>query len=237
VTSLAVPLDPREIDCVFLDVDGTIVHEDAHVLVSVCWQIARSGGETYTAAEIGAKWSEGWFGLCEISNEEEYAPCRELLPRSLQATLDHFGIEFEMEPWIRAVIEYSRRSPVTHDAWAFLDEVGIPVCLLTNRDSGPLRETLERGRIQAAGVITSEDVRAYKPHPAMFRAALETMGASPERVVHIGDSHHADVCGAARVGLQTVWLNRANEPAPIAEGIRADRVVRSLLELLPPSVA
>lgn len=227
-------MDPKEIDCVFLDVDGTVVHEDAHVLAAVCREVARASGEDFPADEIGAKWAEEWFRLCNVSNEEEYAPCRVLLPRSLRATLDHFGIEFETEPWIEAVREYSRRSPPTHDAKIFLERIGIPVCLLSNRDTQPLSETLARAGLHASFVVTSEDVRAYKPHPAMFRRALELVEVSPARAVHVGDSHHADVCGAARVGLHTVWLNRDGSQELANRDIRPDCVVRSLVELIEP---
>ncbi|MBD3177757.1 MAG: HAD-IA family hydrolase [Armatimonadia bacterium] len=233
MTRLGLPLDPAEVDYVFLDVDGTIVHEDIHVLRTVCAHMARASGGGASADELGDKWAEKWFGLCDIANEADYAPCRDLLPRSLRATAEHFAMDYEIDDWIEAVVEYSRRSPLLHDARVFLERVSIPVCLLSNRDTEPLHQTLERAGVESSLIVTSEDARAYKPHPGMFRRALDLTDASPERVVHIGDSHHADVCGAARLGINTVWLNREGRDEPTEEGIRADRVVASLLELVP----
>jgi len=72
-------------------------------------------------------------------------------------------------------------------------------------------------------VITSESVRAYKPRPQVFQAALKALRASPAEVVHVGDSLNEDVAGASRVGMRTIWVNRAAvhrtgaDPKPDAE--------------------
>jgi 2-haloacid dehalogenase/putative hydrolase of the HAD superfamily len=66
-----------------------------------------------------------------------------------------------------------------------------------------------RHGIQVAGLVTSEEVRSYKPDPRIFQAALKLTGWRREHVLHVGDSLHSDVGGARRVGLRTGWVNRA----------------------------
>lgn len=56
-----------------------------------------------------------------------------------------------------------------------------------------------------------------KPDPSIFLAACERLGASPEQVLHVGDDIEMDVVGAARAGLRTCWLNRANLEWPHAD--------------------
>ncbi|NRD75739.1 HAD-IA family hydrolase [Shewanella sp. VB17] len=48
-----------------------------------------------------------------------------------------------------------------------------------------------------------------KPAPDMFNIAINRLGISAHRLLHVGDSHCADVMGARLAGCQSVWLNPA----------------------------
>ena len=54
----------------------------------------------------------------------------------------------------------------------------------------------------------SARVGFQKPHEGIFRHALESLDAVPERSMHIGDSYNADVRGARRVGISPVLISR-----------------------------
>jgi HAD superfamily hydrolase (TIGR01662 family) len=58
--------------------------------------------------------------------------------------------------------------------------------------------------------VISEVEGFSKPHPHMYRRALELAGASPEQVLHVGDKLREDVEGAASVGIRAVLVDRAN---------------------------
>jgi FMN phosphatase YigB (HAD superfamily) len=57
-------------------------------------------------------------------------------------------------------------------------------------------------------VVSSEEVRAYKPDGAIFTRALELLGVTADRAMHIGDSLHSDIAGAANAGLTATWIRR-----------------------------
>ncbi|MER5478701.1 HAD family hydrolase [Streptomyces sp. NPDC002734] len=60
------------------------------------------------------------------------------------------------------------------------------------------------------GWVVSEAVGCAKPDPAIFRAAAEAVGASVRSAPGawvIGDSAHADIAGAAALGLSSVWVS------------------------------
>jgi len=62
-----------------------------------------------------------------------------------------------------------------------------------------------------AAVITAEDVGAYKPADAHFRAfdaQLRSWGVERDRVVHVAQSLFHDHVPARREGLRSVWINR-----------------------------
>jgi putative hydrolase of the HAD superfamily len=49
-----------------------------------------------------------------------------------------------------------------------------------------------------------------KPHPSIFRAALDALGASPERAAMVGDSLEDDIEGARALGMRAFLLDREN---------------------------
>jgi len=57
-------------------------------------------------------------------------------------------------------------------------------------------------------VVTSYEVHAEKPDPAIFRAALERAAVKPSEAIHVGDQYHADVLGARNAGIKPLLLDR-----------------------------
>jgi len=55
-------------------------------------------------------------------------------------------------------------------------------------------------------MVDSHCVGAEKPDPAIFRAALEKLGATPDKTVFIGDSLRRDREGARRMGMRFIWV-------------------------------
>ena len=56
--------------------------------------------------------------------------------------------------------------------------------------------------------VTSLEAGAEKPHPPIFRAALERADVEPDSAVHVGDQTTSDVEGARAVGINPVLLDR-----------------------------
>jgi putative hydrolase of the HAD superfamily len=80
------------------------------------------------------------------------------------------------------------------------------------------------------GAVASAELGAAKPDPAIFRAALERLGATAGEAMHVGDSMEHDVAGARAAGLDAVLVARDGAEAP--DGVR---VVSSLDGLLMTS--
>lgn len=78
------------------------------------------------------------------------------------------------------------------------------------------------------GVVTSAEVGARKPAPALFEQALRLAEAGPQDAIHVGDSIEEDVVGALGAGIEPVFLARDGRPAP--PGVRA---ITSLLQVAP----
>ncbi len=98
-----------------------------------------------------------------------------------------------------------------HETVERLDAHGLTLGLLSNADEDFLQRALSRARLRFSVIQTSESLRAYKPHRAVFLAACERLGTAPDETLYVGDSPIADVGGAHNAGLRTVWVRRGKD--------------------------
>jgi putative hydrolase of the HAD superfamily len=78
--------------------------------------------------------------------------------------------------------------------------------------------------------VYSCDVRYRKPHPTIFRVALQRAHLAPEEAMFVGDSPVADIAGARRVGMCTALKDPAGRYA--YEPVRSDHTISHLSELV-----
>jgi putative hydrolase of the HAD superfamily len=116
-----------------------------------------------------------------------------------------------------------RAYPEVPDVLARWRKAGLRLVVASNWDVS-LHEVLERTRIAPLvdGAVSSAEVGAAKPDPALFAAALEVAGAQPGEALHVGDSWDADVEGARAAGIEPVLLVRSGDAA---RGVRTARTL------------
>ena len=83
-----------------------------------------------------------------------------------------------------------------------------------------------------AAAVSSSEHGYLKPHPSIFRAALDRLGAPAADAVMIGDSMTHDVAGARQVGMAAVLLVRSGEVPAITGDVPVIRTLAELPELL-----
>jgi putative hydrolase of the HAD superfamily len=85
--------------------------------------------------------------------------------------------------------------------------------------------------------VFSDEIGVPKPSPAMFRAALDAVGANPRDAVHVGDLRRTDVDGARRMGMIAVrYAGEYDDQAELPDGdlvIRRHDELLDRIELLP----
>jgi putative hydrolase of the HAD superfamily len=78
--------------------------------------------------------------------------------------------------------------------------------------------------------LISETVELRKPDPEIFALAARKLSAFPSNCVFVGDAPEADIVGAQRVGMKTVWFpNGAHWPEELKP--KPDATIYSLSEL------
>jgi putative hydrolase of the HAD superfamily len=78
------------------------------------------------------------------------------------------------------------------------------------------------GRFRFGAVIHAGTDTPPKPDPTPFRLALDTLDAVPDRAIHVGNSHPADVVGARNAGVASVWIPATDYDRRQAEGRDVD---------------
>jgi 2-haloacid dehalogenase len=154
-------------------------------------------------------------------DEPEWIPFAEHCSRSLAATYDELGLTGR--PAADAALLLGSVS-----GWPLWPDVaeGLPalarrhrVGILSNVDDDVFARTQVAALVRDDAVLTSERLRAYKPHPEIYRRALDRADG---QLLHVATSGR-DVRGALEAGIDVVRLRRPGHrldpdgPAPTHE--------------------
>ena len=91
---------------------------------------------------------------------------------------------------------------------AGLRQAGLKLAVATNCSIPLGRQAAARVGVAFEAVVTSEEAGFYKPRAEVYRTTLAALGLPAERVLFVAGSA-SDVPGAAGVGMDVVWHNRA----------------------------
>lgn len=185
------------------------------------------------AQGLGRMWSD--------SAESYVAPS---VMQVLTDTLVSLGVPPERIDMERLMIAYDWQPPAGQrafpDALEVLPELrrhGVELGIVTNASLPMVYRDRE---LQAFGLfewfpncrIAAVDVGYIKPHPSIFKKALEVLAIEPCEAVFVGDNLEADIRGAQEVGMQAV-LRVTPGASPPRNGIVPDGTITTLHDLLP----
>ncbi len=119
--------------------------------------------------------------------------------------------------------------PETLEVLTGLKQKGYPLGLITNFDTRVYEVTKALGIAHLLDSMTlSSEAGASKPHPVIFKRAVDAHQIRPSEALHVGDSLSDDVEGALKAGLQAVLIDRHSLFKPGKDYIK----IESLTELL-----
>ena len=178
---------------------------------------------------------DAWFerllhSAAAVTLTGDFAPFAELARTALGTAGARFGVEVDPDdvlPLLARLPPY----PDVRPAVGRLQEAGVAWAVLTNGGAEQTRALLEAAGLaeQVWHVVSVEEVRAYKPHPAPYRHVVELLELPPERVTLVA-AHGWDVLGARAAGLDAIWVDRIEHrwPFPSAEPQRAPDLERAV---------
>ena len=112
---------------------------------------------------------------------------------------------------------------------------GYKVALVANADSASARNIIKATGLEDYfdAIIISEEVGIEKPGRRIFEIALAKLGVKAEKAAMVGNRIDADIVGANRTGMKSVWFrwnNRYSDAIQSSE-VKPDFIISSLSEL------
>jgi 2-haloacid dehalogenase/putative hydrolase of the HAD superfamily len=214
----------------FLDFYGTLVHEDDEVIIKISQEISSKSPFRPTKNEIARYWWDSFRSLFENSCGRSFNTQRHLEQISIEDTITHFKCDKIQENLSEMLFAYWQAPAIFDNTKIFLSRLRIPMCIVSNIDRSDIECAIRHHNLEIENIVTSEDVRSYKPISEIFIESLIKMKVIPEQVFLIGDSLTSDITGAKNMGIKTCWLNRKRRHNK--SEVKPDYECTSLLEVL-----
>ncbi len=220
----------KSVDAIFIDFYGTVSSGDREIVEQVCSRVVEDLDLPMSASEFAIEWGEHFFAMLDLSNRSGFRTLHECELVSLGLMFQSRDRQVDPAPYVADLEAYWAAPPLYDDALEFLAGASLPICCVSNADTAPLHQAIEKHGLKFDAVVSSEDAKCYKPGAGIFDRALDALNVSADRVVHVGDSLHSDIDGAQQRGIQAVWLNRQSRIHDI--GIASpDHTISLLTEL------
>ena len=183
-------------------------------------QLARSAGVELAPGEAYRHWRELTTSDQTLRLGGERPPLdgakppfvtfREVWRRRSEELFQRWGVDLPAERGCDAHADLHAQAKPYPEVAAALRELRsrYDIAVLSDADDDFLLSNMRRNGLQFETVVSSEALRAYKPHVSLFNDACARLGVQPAEAVYVGDTPWADVEGARHAGLRAVWINR-----------------------------
>jgi HAD superfamily hydrolase (TIGR01549 family) len=243
---------PDRIKVIFFDINETLfdpartfrhafkqVWED----VSARWE---TDGSRPAADQVWEAYNAKWRGSRAPGfRNESYADMHKRNVYALAAALAQWGLKLPdsaLQSFFHKVNEHQEKFPYLYPGTAETLSVlskSYKVAIISNG-----MQDKQTRRLRAAGQIPplredrmffSAAVGVRKPHPAIFRHALERLGIRPDQAVMVGNSWSKDILGAVSVHMNAVWFRPGGKQKHFRRQAGSARihVIHSMEQLMP----
>ena len=202
----AVTSSDAKVAAVFFDLFGTLL--SLAPLDEACERIAPGRGallaERWRTRQLEATWlrtvMDHWADFDVVTQD------------ALHLTIAEFGIESPCDlEVIRDTFAQLPLVPECADAIQRLHEAGVQTGILTNSSSATLDRVAARIDLPIDHRLSVDAARHFKPHPSVYRLAVDATGFPPERIGFV-TANGWDAAGASAFGFRVAWLR----PSPAA---------------------
>jgi 2-haloacid dehalogenase len=202
----AVPIAP--IDACVFDAYGTLfdVHSAAARHRAALGDKAEALSALWRQKQLEYTWLRSLMGT--------HADFAQVTAEALDYALGQLGLA---DPTLRdRLLDLYRRLdafPEVPGTLEALRQAGFRTAILSNGSPDMLRAAVESAGIGPLldDVLSVEAVGVYKPHPSVYRLAVDRLGVDAARICFLS-SNGWDAAGAARFGFRVVWINRYGQP-------------------------
>ena len=194
---------------VFIDYMGTTVDEHSPEMAEIVRRICKNSN-IHDPKQVQRFILDNRRRYEADSCLDAYLTQDEIVDRLISDMVEQIGLTDDPSALRGLIRSHWVNAPVFADARIFFERCPVPIYIITNIGLPYMEQALRHNGLKAAGVISADAARAYKPRRETFDEALRISGCTPGEVVHIGDSYDTDVVGARGVGIRPVLLLRGH---------------------------
>ena len=201
-------LDFNQFEWLSFDCYGTLVDWETGISGTV-GDVLESHGLRMSRAEILALFAQVEPRVQQGS--DSFLKYREVLRRVMELMGNELGVELS-ESEMGCLADTLPDWPVFPDTVGALMELKerYKLAVISNVDDDLFLRTAEEMEVEFDAVVTAEEVRSYKPDVRNFEVAMARMGVEKGRWLHVAESLFHDIGPANRLGIASVWVNRAD---------------------------
>lgn len=144
-----------------------------------------------------------------------YRPFRELTEAALRYSLQRLGLPFTdgQVQTLMGAYDHLEAYPECMGVLEHLKSLGLPMAILSNGSPDILDAAVTSSGLAPLldHVISVDEVRQFKTHPACYDMAPATMKLKAPEILFVS-SNAWDILGATWYGFTTCWVNRQGVP-------------------------
>lgn len=219
---------PREISALVFDAYGTLF--DVHSVTRLAESLFPGRGAALSAAwrakQLEYTWLRTLMGSYEDFSRVTYS--------ALEWTFEHLAL-VPGDSERRALLDEYRKLAMFPEVAAALETLARkrPLAILSNGHPEMLNAVVDHNGLRErfrGGVLSVHPARVFKPDPAAYRIAEDTLGVS-RAVVGFVSSNGWDAAGAKTFGFRVFWVNRGSAPVERLS-VRPDATIPDLTKLV-----
>lgn len=119
--------------------------------------------------------------------------------------------------------------------YKMLEKYKNKICLVTDLTAHIQYRKIEKLKLNeyCQILVTSEEAGKEKPHPHMFRLALQKLNLKASEVCMVGDNFKKDIFGATNLDINAVWFNHEEKQESYSEAIiKEAKTFKEVLEFV-----
>ncbi len=214
--------DDEQFEAFVFDLDSTLLDTHRYPLVASDWLLRKSNivSEEHKTAFLRNLVMRYFKAIQDITDGDPFRTPFDIVKtamgnslRDIDSNADLSFVDEATQRFKALHIELSEPYPGVMEMLSNLHSRGIKMGVLSNSFEGHATKLLEKLNLQQyfQDVVDCSTVKAYKPMSLIFERVIDDLGVSPSKILFIGDEYYADMVGAKRVHLKTVWINSRNQ--------------------------
>jgi putative hydrolase of the HAD superfamily len=227
---------PLKKKVIFFDLNDTLVSKDLTIktcFLEVLNQFTarwNKNGEEWDPLSVYQRYKQEWDRLSQKKDKKK-TPRQKLQLICLRHAFEPYP--FRTDDAFLASFLKSMKEQQSDYIQLFPEVSGIlpplaenyTLAVISNGSEPDLRRIGLSPYISQKHVFTSDKCGFKKPHPYIYKHALNAMQITANQGVMVGNSWRADIYGATRAGLDAVWISRSHKKKGTLRKIGKEKVI------------